>query len=219
MDPLPLSTGEPASFGNLTMRVRIPSVIRTVASTNPEFAPDVLAELEKFAHEVETGAPLRALVGTAGAEQTEFDDEWRRVFQLHVQAGWLRMPWYEAEAYMYRCLLDITLYHAPHKRRPSCAARARGRWCAQRWRSRQHRPRRLTPMHSPHCSDFACSATRPISVTPRWRRHCRALAASPVSTSPCFWSMMKPRSLSMSSRRLHVPRKKKPCLQNCWNLP
>lgn len=118
MDPLPLSTGEPASFGNLTMRIRIPSVIRTVASTNPEFAPDVLAELEKFAHEVETGAPLRALANTAGAEQTEFDAEWQRVLQLHAQAGWLSMPWYEAEAYMYRCLLDITLYHAPGGRDP-----------------------------------------------------------------------------------------------------
>ena len=122
MDDLPpLSTGEPDSFGNLTMRVRIPSVIRTVAATNPDFAPTILAELERFAHEVETGAPLRPLAGTAGAEQSQFDTEWQRVYLLHAQAGWLRMPWYAAEAYMYRCLLDITLYYAPGGRDPFAA--------------------------------------------------------------------------------------------------
>ncbi len=65
----------------------------------------MLVELEVFAKEVETGAPLRRI---AAEDAT---GTWRRVFDAWGAAGWHAMPWYAAEAYLYRVLLQVCQYH------------------------------------------------------------------------------------------------------------
>lgn len=108
--PLFTSTG----FALTTMTTRLPLVIRTVARTQADaYDGDVLADLERLAVEVETGCALRAprrLAQRPSDELSEFDAEWVALHKRHAMSGWLRMPWFEAEAYLYRCLLECTRY-------------------------------------------------------------------------------------------------------------
>jgi hypothetical protein len=108
MRPAALNTSAACPFAHTTMRTRLPSVIRTVAFTNARnYAPEILVELEAFAKEVEAGAPLRHI-----AADTDVGT-WRCVYDAWGAAGWHAMPWYAAEAYLYRVLLQVCQYHDP----------------------------------------------------------------------------------------------------------
>ena len=57
--PAPLMTSEPGSFARKTIVERKPQIIDQVIEDN-DYAPDVVAELETFKHEIAT-QPMRPL--------------------------------------------------------------------------------------------------------------------------------------------------------------
>jgi hypothetical protein len=85
-------------------------VIRTVARTNAKvYSAEILADIEAFAVEVESGAALRPLKFTE--PDSPFDQLWQATHLQFGALGWHAVPWYQAEAYMYRCLLEVVGYY------------------------------------------------------------------------------------------------------------
>lgn len=102
--PEPLSTAEPGSFARDTVARRVPEIL---ADTRWRLGPipgEVAAALDELDAELRTGA-LRAL-----KEGTADRGEWDRATAPFVGRSWLDLPWYFAEAYFYRRILEATGY-------------------------------------------------------------------------------------------------------------
>ena len=101
--PPPLMTSEPGSFARKTIVERKPQIIRRVVEDN-DYPAEAVGRLEAFKQEIATG-PVRPLVedapGVAG---------WNRQVARYEGRTWLELPWYFAEVYFYRRLLEATGY-------------------------------------------------------------------------------------------------------------
>ena len=107
--PPPLMVSEPGSFARQTIVERKPQIIRQVAIDNG-YAPGMLRTLEAFVDEManHTLQPLSGLeTDVAG---------WHRAAIAHRGKTWLELPWYFAETYFYRRLLDMVGYFRPGPR-------------------------------------------------------------------------------------------------------
>ena len=104
--PPPLSTGEPGSFARKTLTIRKPSIVQTVltdhAATYPESIKQALSNLRE---EVQQGWPIQPL-HTAAPDAEHWAEAWRR----HPHDSWLNTPWYFAEVFFYRRLLETVGY-------------------------------------------------------------------------------------------------------------
>ena len=98
-----LSTNEPDSFAQLTLKVRDPKILQGLIDA-PYFSPDLNRGFEKFRKELTEGTiqPLR--------EDTPDRDFWRDVSKPYIGRSWLDVPWYWAETFFYRRILEITRY-------------------------------------------------------------------------------------------------------------
>lgn len=101
-----LLTSEPGSFAYNTLKVRVPKILRDTIEAN-EFPPDVLVRLEALYRELTSGL-IRPL-----EEDRPDVPEWNRLSQPYFGHTWLDVPWYWAEAYFYRRLLEATGYFQP----------------------------------------------------------------------------------------------------------
>jgi uncharacterized protein with ATP-grasp and redox domains len=104
--PLPLMTSELGSFARSTIVERKPQIIRQVIADN-DYPPDIVAALEAFRHEI-AAQPLQPL--TEVLPDTEF---WNQQAAAHRGRSWLELPWYFAETYFYRRLLEAVRYLQP----------------------------------------------------------------------------------------------------------
>lgn len=108
-----ISTGDPGSFAEFTFKVRDPKILQELADA-PYFAPGMVRAFKKFRAELEGAIqPLRE-----DAPDIEF---WRAVSAPYIGRAWLDVPWYWAEAYFYRRILEIVGYFqigAWHERDP-----------------------------------------------------------------------------------------------------
>ena len=109
-----LSTGDAGSFAEYTLKVRDPRIVQDMLDA-PHFSPDMKRALEKLRVELTAGAiqPLR--------EDAPDADFWRQVAKPHLGKRWLDVPWFWAETYFYRRILEITRYFqigAWHERDP-----------------------------------------------------------------------------------------------------
>lgn len=104
--PASLHTSEPGSFAHNTFRHRIPPIIDDIIASNA-FAPDILAALRALRDEITAGViqPLGPAEPDAGF--------WNRLSAGHIGRAWLDAPWYWAEAYFYRRVLECTHYFDP----------------------------------------------------------------------------------------------------------
>ncbi|MBE9008572.1 protein-glutamate O-methyltransferase family protein [Fortiea sp. LEGE XX443] len=107
--PLPPSLigSEVGSFTEFTVTQRMPAIARRVIVEN-DFSSEINARLESLATELPTGylPPLRNDTGT------DFS-AWNIYLQFYKDQRWVDVPWFLAETYFYRLILEITHYFRP----------------------------------------------------------------------------------------------------------
>jgi hypothetical protein len=101
--PLAIMTSDAGSFAQRTFQVRIPAIVEDVIRLN-EFPAEIVDNLVELREELLTGT-LRGLRETAADR-----DFWRVAMQPYVGRSWLDLPWYPAEAFFYRRVLEATHY-------------------------------------------------------------------------------------------------------------
>ena len=104
--PPPLMTSEPGSFARHTIVERKPQLIRQVIADN-DYPPDVVAALDALRTEI-AQHPVRLL-----AEPASDAPFWNREVAAYRGKTWLELPWYLAETYFYRRVLEAVRYLVP----------------------------------------------------------------------------------------------------------
>jgi uncharacterized protein with ATP-grasp and redox domains len=104
--PLPLMTSEAGSFARHTIVVRKPQIIRQVIEDN-DYAEGIVDTLEAFREEI-AGREIQPL--TKSAPDAAF---WNGEAAAYRGRTWLELPWYFAETYFYRRLLEAVRYFQP----------------------------------------------------------------------------------------------------------
>ena len=104
--PPPLLTSEPGSFARHTFEERIPHIIQETAAQNA-FPPEIAGALADLRGELLDGS-IREL-----REEAPDVAFWDTVSQPYLGRSWLDVPWYWAETYLYRRLLEATRYFQP----------------------------------------------------------------------------------------------------------
>ncbi len=105
--PPPLVGAEVGSFTEYTVTQRMPAIARRVIAEN-SFTSTVNDSLEQLASALPSGYIL-PLVDDTGADFNNWNE------YLHPLLGqrWVDIPWFVAETYFYRLILNITGYFAP----------------------------------------------------------------------------------------------------------
>ncbi len=101
-------TGEPNSFAHKTMATRIPAVIKQVLADH-DYPAEIQQDLHTLYDEITKNQPVQPL-------ETQGPDgpTWQAAWQPHQGRGWLDIPWYFAEAFFYRRLLEATGFFGKH---------------------------------------------------------------------------------------------------------
>jgi len=99
-------TSEPGSFARKTIVERKPAIIRQ-ALADHDYPPDIVSALEDFRVEI-AHKPIRPLT-----EDAPDVVDWLAVWTEFEGRTWLDVPWYFAEAYFYRRLLQAVRYFQP----------------------------------------------------------------------------------------------------------
>jgi uncharacterized protein with ATP-grasp and redox domains len=104
--PPPLMTSTPGSFARKTIVERKPQILREVSQAHP-YPSDIQAELKAFAAEI-ASRPIQPL-------REEIPDRtlWNREWQKHEGQTWLNVPWYFAETFFYRRLMEVVRFYQP----------------------------------------------------------------------------------------------------------
>ena len=100
-----LRTSEIGSFAESTIKQRKPEIIRRILADN-EFSPAAIANLNAFLSEITEGNPPQPLTETT--LDTVF---WNTRLSSWNAASWLDLPWYFAEAFFYRKVLETVGYY------------------------------------------------------------------------------------------------------------
>jgi len=99
-------TSEPGSFARRTIEVRKPQIIADVIADN-RYPPDIVAALERFRDEI------RSEVVQPLTEEAPDRPLWDRAWAEYRGRTWLELPWYFAETFFYRRLLETIRYFQP----------------------------------------------------------------------------------------------------------
>jgi len=103
--PPPILTSEPGSFAEETLQVRIPHIVEETIALN-RFPPELNRALENLRTEILSGA-IRGL-----REDAADRPFWDHVGSPWIGHTWLNLPWYGAEAFFYRRVLEATRFPA-----------------------------------------------------------------------------------------------------------
>ncbi len=101
-----LLTSEPGSFAQNTLKVRVPGILRETIKLNA-FPPHIHAALEELYIEL-TAGHIRGL--RENAPDRAF---WDAVSAPYLGKTWLDVPWYWAETFFYRRILEAIRYFQP----------------------------------------------------------------------------------------------------------
>jgi uncharacterized protein with ATP-grasp and redox domains len=107
--PLQIMGSEIGSFAYNTVVQRLPAIAQRVIAEN-DFPPPIVENLETLIRELPNGE-VRSLNDTAAPDIIA----WNRYIQPYQGNSWLDIPWYFAEAYFYRRILEATHYFIPGK--------------------------------------------------------------------------------------------------------
>jgi uncharacterized protein with ATP-grasp and redox domains len=104
--PSPLMTSEPGSFARKTIVDRKPEILREVGAAY-SYPVEVEAGLRAYAHEIAAlpVAPLREEAPDVGL--------WNAAWAALEGRTWLELPWYFAESFFYRRLMEIVRFYQP----------------------------------------------------------------------------------------------------------
>ncbi|MFN6518086.1 MAG: damage-control phosphatase ARMT1 family protein [Nostoc sp. CreGUA01] len=105
--PPPLVGLEIGSFTEFTVTRRMPAIARRAIAEN-NFASEINTSLENLATELASGY-LRTLFNDTGVDVSA----WKKYLESYKNQRWLDVPWFFAETYFYRLILDITHYFSP----------------------------------------------------------------------------------------------------------
>ena len=105
--PEPLRGAETDTFAQDTVTVRLPEIARRTLGEN-DFPPETVSRLEALVHNIPAG-PIRSL-RDAHAPDTA---DWARYVAPYLGQNWLEIPWFFAETYFYRRILEATGYYRP----------------------------------------------------------------------------------------------------------
>jgi hypothetical protein len=101
-----LMTSETGSFAHNTLKVRVPAILREAMQLN-DFPAEIMAGLEELNAEL-VGGRIRALREDAADKVL-----WDELSAPQIGRTWLDVPWYWAEAFFYRRILEATHYFQP----------------------------------------------------------------------------------------------------------
>jgi hypothetical protein len=104
--PAAIRTSDPGSFARYTLTARLPEILRETSA--PGDVPDEIRRAVEDLHAELTGGVVRVV-----REEAPDRVFWNAVSAPHLGRGWLDVPWYWAEAYFYRRLLEATRYFQP----------------------------------------------------------------------------------------------------------
>jgi len=99
-------TSTPGSFARKTILERKSQILREVSLAHP-YPPDIQAALKAFGDEI-VSEPIRPLTKDA-PDSALWNAEWAR----HEGHTWLDVPWYFAETFFYRRLMEIVRFCQP----------------------------------------------------------------------------------------------------------
>ena len=99
-------TSESGSFARSTIVDRKPQIIRQVIEENG-YPSEIVESLEAFRDEIAT-QPMQPLI-----EQAPDVDGWNAELRHYEARSWLEVPWYWAEVFFYRKLLEAVRYFQP----------------------------------------------------------------------------------------------------------
>ncbi|MDY6940510.1 MAG: damage-control phosphatase ARMT1 family protein [Cyanobacteriota bacterium] len=102
--PQPLTSSEEGSFAYYTMTERLPNLCHTLIQEN-EFSEEVAGQFANFAQEVRS----HRVSLLHDLEAPDFK-EWEGYLEPYLGQTWLEVPWFFAEVYFYRKVLDIAGY-------------------------------------------------------------------------------------------------------------
>ncbi|MEA5603478.1 damage-control phosphatase ARMT1 family protein [Nostoc sp. UHCC 0252] len=105
--PTPILGSEAGSFAEFTVTQRMPAIARRVIVEN-NFPPEINLRLERLAIELPTGT-LPPLLN----EKCEDFPAWDIYLESYKNQRWIDVPWFFAETYFYRLILEITHYFHP----------------------------------------------------------------------------------------------------------
>lgn len=105
--PPPLVGSEDGTFTQYTVTQRMPAIAHRVVVEN-NFSPEINSRLESLATEL----PVGYLIPLENDNSTDFP-AWNNYLQAHKGQRWLDVPWFFAETYFYRLILEITQYFRP----------------------------------------------------------------------------------------------------------
>jgi hypothetical protein len=105
--PPPLMTSEPGSFAQATIVERKPQIIARVLA-DQAYPPGIEARLVAFRDEIASRL-VQPLTEEEVGEARYWNTEWAR----YEGRTWLELPWYFAETYFYRRLLEAVDYFQP----------------------------------------------------------------------------------------------------------
>lgn len=99
-------TGEPGSFAYRTMTTRIPAILQQVLDDHAGvYPPAIVRALQALQEELVTNQPVH-LLETIGPD----GPAWQAAWQPYQDRRWLDIPWYFAESFFYRRLLEAAGY-------------------------------------------------------------------------------------------------------------
>ncbi|HEY9302414.1 MAG TPA: hypothetical protein VIQ31_39835, partial [Phormidium sp.] len=107
--PLPpaILGSEEGSFAYYTVTGRMPAIARRVIAEN-KFPPIIIENLETLATELSDGK-VRPLKDNDGEDV----ESWSKYVEPFAGMRWLDVPWFFAETYFYRSILEATNYFQP----------------------------------------------------------------------------------------------------------
>ena len=105
-----LMTSDPGSFAQRTILERKPQIVRQVMDDN-DYPPEVKAALDSFRNEI-ASLPIKPLHEVA-SDSALWNAE---LSASYAGKNWLDVPWYFAETYFYRKLLEAVGYFQPSER-------------------------------------------------------------------------------------------------------
>lgn len=101
-----ITSSEPGSFAYFTIRERKPEIIDLMLEIN-NFSPSIKDSFRDFQKEMVSGR-VKPLVEDAPDREI-----WQHDLQNWIGKRWIDIPWYLAEAFFYRRILEISHYFQP----------------------------------------------------------------------------------------------------------
>lgn len=100
--PGPLMGSEIGSFAHHTVTVRLPDIARRAIQEN-SFSPGIVRRIERLIQEI-PDSPIRYLEDNQAPDAVG----WSRASEPYLGKSWLDSPWFFAETYFYRRMLEAT---------------------------------------------------------------------------------------------------------------